>query len=246
MIAMNGRQGSGGSTSGGVAGGIRRSVATHANYEPEGRNSHESSSTSSSIHSEEEDGGDGEGFLQEVNMTWLDRYWSKQRRSTSAKQSVASRLQSKQKHPLSSATLPTATDSSHAVIRRKQVIGSIPLATLMEEESQKRDDFQVHLQSAYGLGVDWSIDRDSSRVIVHNFSSLVNDTTGQCYVVGAAEACGLIAPGDELLRVNDCWLKRLDLMQIRDMVMKIDMLAKVKSISFSHKVFVWIIEIVFV
>lgn len=109
---------------------------------------------------------------------------------------------------------------------RKKVlaeIGSISLQDFVREESERRDEFTTVFRQVNGLGIQWYVG-ESSRVLVCRFLNVAGN-------IAAAQAGQVIEPGDELIRVNGRELKRLDDLNIMQLVQSLDQLAKVSIVS---------------
>ena len=171
-------------------------------------------SSSSKLRERVDSASSSEELFQEAGFSWLENHWNRMKSPVAVTNSVGKRIFAKRRR--------STTGQPH-----DRIINSVPLAQIIEEESEKRDYYSVSLKSALGLGIDWKIERDTARVTVHAFSSLIEDKTGECYIVGPAEACGLVQTNDELIRINDVILSRMEVFKIRDILQQIDSLAKV-------------------
>ena len=182
---------------------------------------------------------------KDTASTWLENWWIKANRETrtvrqsiqheanSSKQSSASiiaRIKRKRKQRSEkSVLLPSAGIISHAQLgERSSAVGApiqpITLPEFVAEESRPANEYSVSLlSSSKGIGLKLSVLPVGGEVIVTDLKRLADGQTSP------AQNCGLIAPGDILIRVNNFELQNLGFAAVTEILKTLDTIAEVTT-----------------
>jgi hypothetical protein len=156
--------------------------------------------------------------ISDSGITWLGNW------SSSRFQPVKSRvLDRKRKGVRIVAIIPPENSVNRCnseVVSKRSEIGTVSMDDFVAQESHSKDCYIVNLPISVGLGLRFAFN-DFDQVIV---SAIEPFSDGKC---SPAELCGIIMPGDQLIKVNESFLEALDYCTVSDMINNLDVIGQV-------------------